>query len=168
MNLTVVHQNTNKMLTARGYSFMTKENDVYVYTNASKKLIVWFFENDKLNIDAIKDFVMILEEMKIKHGIVIYRGSVTSSTKKILEQMYKFRIELFSASEFKYCLTDHMYYVPHRRLKVSDTEDIMKRFGTGLPILLRTDPVSRYFNFVKNDIVEITRKNGSIAYRVVK
>lgn len=156
------------MLTARGYIFINKENDVYVYSNESKQLVVWFFFNEKLNIDAIKDFIIVLEQMKIKHGIIIYSGNVTSSTKKILEQMYKYKIELFSSSEFKYCLTDHMYYAPHRRLKSLESEDIIKRFGSGLPVILKTDPVSRYFNFSKNDIIEIIRKNGSTAYRIVK
>lgn len=152
----------------RGYQFLKKENDMYVYERQSAAVMVWFMETDKLNVDAMKDFIIVMDQMKIKHGIIIYHKSVTLSTKKILEQMYKYKIELFAAAEFRYDLTNHMYYTAHRKLEPTEAEEIVARFGSKLPILLKSDPVARYFNFTRHDIIEITRKNGSIAYRTVR
>lgn len=162
--------NTHRMMTSRGYEFVRKEdNEIYIYKNSEEKnIIIFFYDSDKLNIDAIKDFIILLERFHINHGIIIYNGSVTSSTKKVLEHLHKFRIELFAKKEFKYCLIDHEFYCPHRKLSVNEALEIKNSFGTNLPILIRTDAVARFFSFNKNDIIEITRKNNSIAYRIVK
>jgi len=168
MDLSIIQSNVNKMMKARGFMFDKKENDVYMYDNKkSHKLVIWYYNNEKLNIDAIKDFIVILENINITHGIIIYHDCITSSTKKILEHMYKYKIELFSSSEFRFNITEHMFYCHHRKLDLKEADEIKKSFGTGLPILLKSDPVTRYFNFSKNDIIEISRKNG-FAYRIVK
>ena len=41
-------------------------------------------------------------------------------------------------------------------------------FTYTFPVLLSTDPVSRYFNFKKGDIIKIIRKYDIITYRIVK
>lgn len=168
MNLKLIQQNVNKMLQKRGYSFDRKNNDVYLYKKNTQDIIIWYYGNDKLNIDAVKDFLIILDNMNARHGIIVYQGTVTSSTKKVLDHMYKHKIELFSYFEFMFDITEHMYYCPHRKLSSTEAEEIKKSFGTQLPVILKTDPIAKYFQFYKNDIIEIIRKNNSIAYRIVK
>jgi hypothetical protein len=167
-----VQENVDKMMRSRGYDLTsrTDTNSVLIYTKSGghHTIMIWFYNNEKLNIDAMKDFIVLLDQHQITNGIIIYSNNVTSSCKKIMEQMYKYSIELFSASEFMYVLTDHMYYCPHRKLTDTETAEITRSFGNKLPILLRADPVVRYFNFNKNDIIEIRRKNSSFAYRIVK
>ena len=167
MNLSIIQSNVNKMMEARGFTFYKTENDVYIYVHNNQKTAIWYYNNDKLNIDAIKDFICILENIRITNGIIIYQDCITSSTKKILEHMYKYKIELFSNSDFRFNITEHYFYCNHRKLDTKEADEIKKSFGTGLPILLKSDPVTRYFNFSKNDIIEISRKNG-FAYRIVK
>lgn len=170
MNLSDIQRNADRMMTCRRFQLYRKEDDnVFVYRNHEEKgVVVFFYAMDKLNIDAVKDFIMLLERLCIHHGIIIYRGNVTSSTKKVLEHLHKFRIELFASKEFKYCLVDHQFYSPHRRLPPEEAQEIVQSFGANLPILLRTDAVARFFSFAKNDIIEIIRKNHSLAYRIVK
>jgi DNA-directed RNA polymerase subunit H (RpoH/RPB5) len=65
--------------------------------------------------------------------------------------------------------TKHRFYCPHERLpKDKITEEIPRIGLQSLPVLLRTDMVSRYFRFQKGDVIRIQRKNGAIAYRLVK
>jgi DNA-directed RNA polymerase subunit H (RpoH/RPB5) len=48
------------------------------------------------------------------------------------------------------------------------TKVIREKYGNALPFILKTDPVSRYYYFQKNDLIKITRRNGTITYRIVK
>ena len=161
--------NFNHMMINRGYDLTETDGNIRLYKNTEdKKVVTWLYTNEKLNIDSIKDFVLILENKKCVHGIIIYNSTVTSSSKKVLEHIQNYKIELFSLNEFSYNLTEHMYYCPHKKLNKEEAEHVKTTFGTKLPYLLKTDPVVRYFYFQKNDIIEITRRNGSIAYRIVK
>lgn len=170
MDLGVIQQNVDRMMSCRGFHLDHKDDEnVLIYKHQDNTaVVVFFYRMEKLNIDAVKDFIMLLGRLHIHHGIVVYHGNVTSSTKKVLEHMHKFNIELFASREFKYCLVDHQLYCPHRRLPPKEAQEIVDAFGTNLPVLLKTDAVSRFFSFCKNDIIEITRKNHSIAYRIVK
>ena len=46
--------------------------------------------------------------------------------------------------------------------------DFIKRMGQDIPIIYKGDPVSRFYNFEKGDIVRILRKDNTIGYRIVK
>lgn len=165
-----IYKNTNTMMMNRGYVLVKRDDYITIYKNPieNKPIIVWYYISEKLNIDSIKDFIQILEERKSKHGIIIYYSSITSSSKKVLEHLQNFKIELFCFNELTFNLTKHMYYCPHRKLDKTEADIVKENFGTKLPYLLRSDPVVRYFAFQKNDIIEITRKNKSIAYRIIK
>lgn len=161
--------NIDNMMINRNYTLIETDGNTRLFKdNLDKKVIVWLYMNEKLNIDSIKDFVLILEHKRCIHGIIVYNSTVTSSSKKVLEHIHNYKIELFSSNEFSYNLTEHMYYNPHKKLTNDEAEHVKTTFGIKLPYLLKTDPVVRYFHFQKNDIIEITRKNGSIAYRIVK
>ena len=117
MSISIIQNNADRMMSCRGYHFSHRDDNIFIYeNNNSHYIILFYFHSEKLNIDAIKDFILLLEKKKIQHGIILYNGNVTSSTKKILEHMHKFKIELFSFKEFRYCLIDHQLYCPHRRL----------------------------------------------------
>ena len=163
-------ENLQLMMLNRGFVFIKKREDCYmIYANTDNhKIIVWCYEYDKLNIDGIKEFIHILETEKFKHGIIIYQNIMTSSTKKVLENMYKFEIEIFLLKELQYDITKLRYYCVHEKLTSEESKKVKEIFGTSLPNILKTDSVSRYFHFHKNDIIKITRRNGTIIYRVVK
>jgi DNA-directed RNA polymerase subunit H (RpoH/RPB5) len=67
-------------------------------------------------------------------------------------------------------MTGHHLFVPH--LKIPPTE-YDKHFRTldsipQLPKIVKSDPVVRFYAFERNDVLQIRRKDGSIAYRLVK
>jgi len=158
-----------KMLDKRGYNFKQQiDKNLTLYEKKNELIIVWFFDIDKLNIDYIKEFIAILENKNYKHGIIIYQNYITSSTKKVLENLYKFTIELFLLKEFQYDMTDFKYYCPHKKLSMEEAKLIKEQFKNNLPYILKTDVICRYFFFQKHDIIKITRRNQSIAYRIVK
>jgi DNA-directed RNA polymerase subunit H (RpoH/RPB5) len=158
------------MMLHRDFIFIKKIKNCYLLysNNQNDKIIVWCFEQEKLNIDCIKEFINLMDKEKYKSGMIIYQSMLTSSTKKLLDNLYKFEIELFLVKELQYDLTKFKYYCIHEKLSSDDAKKIKEQFGNSLPFILKTDIVSRYFHFQKNDIIKITRRNGTIAYRVVK
>jgi DNA-directed RNA polymerase subunit H (RpoH/RPB5) len=163
-------ENLQLMMLNRGYVFLRKKDDVYlIYGNTdNQKVIVWCYQSDKLNIDGIKEFICVLEKDRYRHGIIIYQNTMTSSTKKVLDNLYKFCIELFLLKELQYDLTKFRYFCHHEKLRGEQAKAIREKFGNNLPNMLKTDVVSRYYYFQKNDVIRITRRNGTITYRVVK
>jgi len=162
---------SNLMMERRGYKLLNNQNtnkNMVLYNNNIENVIIWFFDNDKLNIDYIKEFISILENQNIKHGIVIYQNYITSSTKKVLDNLYKFTIELFLVKEFQYDITQFKYYCLHEKINSSEAKLIKEKFKNNLPFILKNDAISRYFLFHKNDIIKIVRQNNSIIYRIVK
>jgi DNA-directed RNA polymerase subunit H (RpoH/RPB5) len=140
-----------------------------IYANTeNKKIIVWCFEYDKLNIDGIKEFITIMEKEKYKHGIVIYQNIMTSSTKKVLDNLYKFTIELFLLKELQYDITKFKYFCLHEKVSSTEAQTIRQRYGNSLPYILKTDAIVRYYCFQRNDLLKIIRRNGTIMYRIVK
>ena len=164
MTTTIILQNVSKMLSRRGYECI--DTDDMVFSNSLSSIKVFICYNSKLNIERIRSYIQILETKQIFHTIIIYDDVITSSCKKILEHMIRFTFETFHINEMLYDLTEHKFYNRHEKL--SSDEIKMLKDTKYFPILLRSDPVSRYFFFQKGDVIRIFRKNGIIIYRIVK
>jgi len=156
------------MLMKRDFSFVEERNDTMMFHNeANEKIVAKIFVEEKLNIDALKEFLAFLYDYHISHGIIIYSSMITSSSKKVLEHLSNIYIEQFDILDMQYDLTMHNLYCEHEKISDDEKKEIQP-FLSKLPILLRNDPVSKYFNFQKNDIIRIRRKNDTIAYRLVR
>ena len=109
--------------------------------------------------------------MDVWHCIIVYKDNATPVAKKIVSDSNEMVIELFNEDELKYNITKH-YLVPLHELVVFENNEeydiFKKKYGNNLPVILKTDPVARFYGFKKGDIIKVTRKNGYIAYRIVK
>jgi DNA-directed RNA polymerase I, II, and III subunit RPABC1 len=131
------------------------------------KIILGFIcEESKLNIKGIKDKLSIMNKENSNHSIIVYRESVTSSAKKSLD-IIDHKIELFSLNELQLNITKHRLVPVHEKVNGDDLLDLEK-YKNKLPIILTSDPISRYYSYKKGDIIKITRKNGLVLYRQVK
>jgi DNA-directed RNA polymerase I, II, and III subunit RPABC1 len=130
--------------------------------------LIFISKSEKFNIETMKQMIYFLQAHKLTNGIIVYQNIITSLAKKAIEHLQDYNIETFEKKELQYNPTHHRFYCPHTRLKKEDVKKEIKIELVHLPILLRTDMISRYFGFKKGDVVRIERKNGSIAYRLVK
>lgn len=136
--------------------------------NFQNEIILCFLsEEDKLNIQGIKDRMGIMNREGATKCIIVYRTSVTSSAKKSLETM-EYEFELFSINELQLNITKHRLVPRHSKVTESEKMELDKNYKGKLPFLLQNDAVCRYYAFEKGEYVRITRKDGSIIYRVVK
>lgn len=167
----------SEMLIDREYKIDNSNKDVkdvkdeYSYClKAIKKssiILVFLNEDDKLNIQGIKDKISLMNKEGANRCIIIYKSNVTSSAKKSLETL-EYDFELFALHELQLNITRHRLVPRHSYVLPSEKEELEKKYKGKLPILLHTDPVSRYYDFKRGDYIRITRKDGSIIYRIVK
>jgi DNA-directed RNA polymerase I, II, and III subunit RPABC1 len=134
----------------------------------SESFVVYFLDEPKLNIANVKDCIKTLEEGDIKHCIIVYKNNITSSAKRVIGNFIDTSFELFTVTELQFNITKH-YLVPlHIKLSESNASDFIKKMGVDIPVLLKTDPVCRFYNFPRGAIIQVTRKDNSISYRIVK
>jgi DNA-directed RNA polymerase I, II, and III subunit RPABC1 len=142
-------------------------NIIAEHKEKEDKLIVYFFKESKFNIGQLKFYISDMNDRKLKHCIIVYADQITSSAKKGIENL-EFEVELFSLKELQYNITKHRLVPNHFLVPSNEAVELRKKFGKNLPILLSTDPVSRFFNYQKNDIIRVTRNDGYILYRIVR
>jgi len=157
-----------EMLNQRGYKINEKSENRYIATKDIDKLLVIFSEYTKLNIDSIKTHLKNVNELGFKHVIIVYNNVITASAKKVINHLTNIKIEIFSKSELEFNITKHRLSKPHIKLTGKYAQDIKKKYGKNLPIILESDPQSRFYGFSRGDIIKIIRKNGIISYRIVK
>jgi DNA-directed RNA polymerase I, II, and III subunit RPABC1 len=159
----MIHQREYKIVEANESEFkIIAQNE-----EKDDKIIVYFFKESKFNIGQLKFYIADMNDNGLKHCIIVYLDQITSSAKKGIENL-EFEVELFSLKELQFNITKHRLVPDHYLVPTKEANELRKKFGKNLPIILSSDPVSRFFNFKKSDIIRITRKDGYILYRIVK
>lgn len=159
---------TVEILSNRQYTLTNTHNNYTLMNDPNKNENVIIFNClDNITINLIKAYVKIMIDTNINHSIIVYDGKITPSAKKIIETT-NLEIEIFSKNEMSINVFKHKYYFPH--IKVDDTTKnlLLTKYGTKLPIILKTDSIVRYLNYKKGDIIKIIRKGGYVTYRIVK
>ena len=169
-----------ELLIQRGYSIESENNNIIVgiplqsavedeYYKPSEKICIFIDNiNNDFNVSKSSEYIIKLRTINIIHCIIIYKEKITSVAKKITESINDFTIELFPSYELLYNITKH-YLVPlHKKLSYDASKQFKLKYGVNIPVILATDPVSRFYGYKRKDIIEITRKTGFVTYRIVK
>lgn len=137
-------------------------------------LLLFFCSKEKCNLDNIKEMLQVLDNYNLSSCFFVYRHALTASAKKVLEhisQLQQYNIELWNLKELQYDVTQHQWYCPHELMTSLEVETLFPQKQTtlaSLPKILKQDIIVRIFGFQRQDILRIRRKDGSLAYRVVK
>ena len=112
-----------------------------------------------------------MKQIDVFHAIIVYKDSATPVAKKIIEESNDILIELFQEEELSYNITKH-YLVPKHELIYEKgskgAKEFKDKYSDKFPIILKSDPISRFYGYKKGDIIKVTRKSGNIMYRIVK
>lgn len=165
-----VPETINEMLASRGFSRLTIIDDLTFADNddTGDALCIFYMTNEKFNVDCIQEYIKVLTDLKLNHAIIVYKGSVTPCAKKMIQELKEFQLELFLEKELLFNLTKHRLVPIHEVLARNESEQFKKQYGTRIPILLRSDPVCRFYNFKFGDVVRVIRNNGFVCFRLVK
>tara|TARA_Y100000389_G_C17254726_1_gene409938 strand:+ start:229 stop:717 length:489 start_codon:yes stop_codon:yes gene_type:complete len=156
------------ILEYRGYKCISDDKYMLFRNEGGDKLIV-FHCSDNLNIQVLKLYLKIMNEINYSHSIIIYSQKITPSSNKILETVKNmYEIELFTKDEMSIDFTQYKYYYPHIKINDIEKNELITKYGNRLPIILQKDMIVRYFNFKKGDILKIIRENDYVTYKIVK
>ena len=158
-----------EMVLQRGYNIEQEDDEKIIgVLPTGLKIYIILKHISKFNIEKLAEYIVLIKSFDITHSIIIYSDTITPVTKKTILNMTDLEIELFNENELLFNITKHLLVPNHEKLSDYDQKEFKKRFGLKFPILLTTDPVSRFYNFKKNDIVRITRKNNYVSYMIVR
>ena len=159
------------MLTQRGYIITEdnyESNNIIGINSLKTKIIVFTTPVVKFNVDTVKEFITITNNLNIDHCIVIYSLSVTSMAKKLIENSFDVKIELFKLDEVQFNITSHILVPLHIKLSDVDATKFKDLYGVKFPTILKTDPIARFYNYQKGDIIKIIRNGNYVTYRICK
>ena len=165
-------ENIEIFLERRNYTFQHQLNDdifLFQHNETGNPIFIILVYQEKMGIEHLKSYIQHCENTIIKDIIIIYQNNITTNCSKVIEHLFQYNIELFSLNEFQYDIKKLYYYVPHT--KINDKEllkTIKDKYKNKLPILLRSDPISRYFGFKRNDIIQIDRNENEICFRQIR
>ncbi len=159
-----------EMLSQRNWHLNdSDDSDHYTGTTENRKTFyVFFCQEPKLNIANVKECIKTLNDLQIEYGIIVYKESITASAKKVLGNITDIKIELFTFNDLAFNITKHKYACPHIRLSKAAQTTFVAKMGQDIPVLLKTDPMCRFYNFDRGDIIKIVRKHGPESFRIVK
>lgn len=163
------HQICKEMLTQREYEIIEDEEDKIIALKPDgNQMLVFFSDSRKFNVKNIQVYISLMNELQIFHAIIVYKDGVTAFTKKAIDQSIEMKFELFAEEDLQYNITKHRFQPKFEKLSPEESTILKKQFGNNFPIIRKEDPISRFYNYQKGDVIKIIRNNGYINYRMVK
>lgn len=163
------HKVCIEMLTQRKYEIIDDEEDKIVALKPDgNQMIVFFTDSNKLNVKNIQVYISLMNDLQIFHAIIVYKDGVTSFTKKAIEQSLEMKFELFAEEDLQYNITKHRFQPKFEKLKLEDASELKKKYGINFPIMRKDDPIAKFYNYQKGDIIKIIRNSNYTSYRIVK
>lgn len=156
-----------EMLLQRGYTILEVENIIAVKPNG-KQVLVFFNEASSFDTKSMKEIFSIMSERNVDHSIVIYKDKVTPATKSTLEQTEDMKIELFAEEDLQINITKHRLQPIFEKLKDEEAVEFKKKYGLKFGVLRLDRPIARFYDYMRGDVIRITRPDGYINYRIVK
>ena len=154
------------MLHARGYVVTEHPDDPSILIDGTK-IAALTTPISKLNTDRVKELVGTMNSLKTKHAIAVY-DSITPQARSMTKNPGDLRIEIFHSSQLGFNITKSNLVPKHERMSPAEASDFKKRYTSKWGTLTYSDPISRFYNFSRGDVIKITRRNGIIAYRIVR
>jgi DNA-directed RNA polymerase subunit H (RpoH/RPB5) len=165
-----------EMVSQREYKISEQDEKKIIAFNKKGKCVVVFLEPvSKFSVDRFKEYIGKMEvlndklEKRIyKHGIIVYTDTITPMGKKMITESDCIKFELFFIDELQYNITSHRLVPRHIKLKDKEAKEFKNKFGLKHPCILKSDPISKFYNYNRGDVIKIMRPSGFITYRIVK
>jgi DNA-directed RNA polymerase subunit H (RpoH/RPB5) len=144
-----------------------------------RKIYIKFIINPKIKPSQLKE---IIEELRRDYIniedelVIVLKIKPTNTLLKIgKEKEYK-NIQFMWVKQLKFNPIKHSYVPKHVRCSKEEIENITKMFNISnklqFPIILRDDPIVKYYNFKSGEIIKIVRNSPTSGisnyYRYVK
>lgn len=165
-----------EMITQREYNICDQDDEKLIGENKRDEKIIAFLQPViKFNVDRFKEYVGKLEALnsdmdkrEYTHCVIVYTDCITPMGKKMVFESPDMKFELFSIDELQFNITKHRLVPLHVKLDEKNAKKFKQKYGLKHQAILLSDPISRFYNYKRGDVIEIVRPNNLIAYRIVK
>lgn len=153
-----------------------KKLDIYV-TNP-KKCYVKFVLLHKTRPNILREYISQLKESHLDGDdgtlILVLRNKPNNTLNKLSNEFHN--IQIFWLRNLIVNITHHKLVPKFEKIDESDIEPLLKNYKLSsrsqLPMMLRDDPISKYFGYKSGTVCRITRRSVTsgeyITYRCVK
>jgi len=182
-----VYENTLSMLSDRKYTIPENETvlklkkitqlDIDEYFKNTDGLlqvkdhnnvsVAVFFSFEKFGINELKTLLIKLSEKKITHVILILKYKLTSHSQKLLVVTKKMEKEIFYFNEMTFNPTKHVLVPKHEIMQKKEYDEFIKNIGKKIPCIKLNDRMCRHLNGKIDQIIKISRNDGTMYYRIV-
>jgi DNA-directed RNA polymerase subunit H (RpoH/RPB5) len=186
--------NLFQMMYDRGFTLDKFNKEDIKFKNTETGDEIFYINNisPSVNIDCLKYYLSKINKNR-HHFIIVYQKSITNIANKFIKELnkidrnhisgskntitisgnitftptdHKVTIETFSLKELILNPTIHILVPKHKSLSEKGSEEFLKKYPK-IPLILRSDPISKWYNFKRGRVIEITYPNGEITYRRV-
>ena len=162
-------QTVSEMITQREYKITDNDEDRIIGTNSKNEKVVFFkIPVNKFNSDRAKEYISVIHKIGLAHCIIVYTDCVTPMAKKLITDSVDIVLEVFHIDELQYNITQHRLVPQHIKIPDNEIKEFKKTYGMKIPIILKTDPIARFYRYQRGDIIKVIRNNGYVTYRIVK
>lgn len=163
------------------YLIMEKKLDIFAENETKTKAIyIKFVLIAKLKLAMIKD---IIEEIKNESQyenidiLIVLKTKPTNSILKLEKEKGINNIQIMNCKQLQINITKHFLVPQHIKLNVGEVDEVMRKYNltskSQFPMMLRDDPIARYYNYKSGDIIKIVGKTKQMNrnyefYRCVK
>lgn len=124
-----------------------------------EKIKILYYMSNKFKFSEIKEFY---KDKKYYKEFLVIIDKVSANNQKLLHALNK-NIEIFHIKELQFNITKHKLQPSCFSIinENSQIDNIMKTYNlkskSQLPLILKTDPISKYYGLKSGDIIKITR-----------
>lgn len=148
-----------QMLVARGYTNIDYQFEKCLKARAcSDNDVIVIFVKQKFTIMTLKELLVEYDVSRYKDFIIVTPSYIPSNIRKA--STINPNIEIFLEKELSFNILEHRLQPRMKKLALKH-----KDFW---PIMLETDAVAKFMKWKNEDFIEITKKDGSVSYRIVK
>ena len=166
------YQTCLEMIQQRGYKITEQEDSSRILATKpdGKPMAVFFTDVPKFNVKNVQVYISAMNDMGIYHAIIVYKDSVTAFTRKAVTKSLEMKLELFAEEDLQYNITKHRLQPAFEKLPAADAEEFKKKYGIKFGIMRSEDPIARFYDFNKGDVIRVTRgkTRNFVTYRLVK
>lgn len=156
----LINLTLKEMLHDRSYHDIMQTPTGYQARCESGSVCAIVLEEEKLSIKTLRGMLTQGDHWKLI--IVCMLGPTSFTRREIQDKQYN--VELFSAADCVINVSRHVYTPRMRKLTETERMSLFTSLGSAdgsaFPKMLRADPVCRYYDFCKGDVIHIARTTG--------
>lgn len=143
---------------------MMRTKNTFVISIDDKLRIIYCLEA-KIKATDIKKH---LDDTEFENYLIVIRDKISANNMKILTDAKK-QIQFFEIRELKFNISKHSLVPKHRIIPANSAqvkmlfEKMFIKNESQLPVILRSDPMAKFLNAKKGDLIEITRYSPTSA-----